>query len=555
MTTTPPALGVKKLTGNSPVDPGKPIPVVIQLKGDQKRLCNSTALAIVFDVSGSLSVWHGEVKNSLVAVLPYVDLNVDVVAIAWFEDSFGSTGWTSDATAIGTALDSLESGGGTNLTAALTGTNTLMAGLGTEPDCIAALIVTDGRASRPAPSVLDVAKVNGWKYTFLGVGNQDVSNLNAMAVGTGGTYLDTSSAGTFQQGVQTAVDVFIRDALKIVAPANIVLTEQVNPALRVASVVPPSAPPNQQDPPGFVAAAGSAWSQLATSGKATLPAIDRLGIDPLGTRAEYSVDFEVAIDTCNEVSPTSHWVDKPGSQVTYTVPGFGQFTVPLPNAQVTVNACSFGVEKTWTAESRVVTVTLENNYAYNATDVELFEVLRDPLRITATSIPTVDGGAGQSHARFALGTLAPGGTTEVRCSIAPRTPLLGSQTFQVNDQKDSYVSFVVPWFAAEYTAGTPEHAALAAAIAAGVVGPAGKALLENCAAAVPHGHDTEVDDTATVTAYVGAEWPQFGWEVHGDRGTFLIKSEGSSYSVYLARTKWRIPLPELSVSCSELNAP
>ena len=90
--------------------------------------------------------------------------------------------------------------------------------------CRAALIVTDGWASAPAQSKLNLAKTNGWDYYFLGVGNQDAQNLEWMATQCGGTFLNTLAPplnSSIYGGIKAAIDLFLDGAMKIDAPTNI----------------------------------------------------------------------------------------------------------------------------------------------------------------------------------------------------------------------------------------------------------------------------------------------------------------------------------------------
>ncbi|MEQ6902121.1 vWA domain-containing protein [Nocardioides sp. YIM 152588] len=552
-----PVLGVKKLVGKTVVDRGEPVPVTIQLKGDQRKLCSSAGIAVVLDVSGSLGLWHGEVKAAVTASLPLLSQGADRMSVGSFAGSFTLLqGWTTSTSDVVKALAQLSSGGSTSLTAAIQGANGLMASLPGTPQCRAALIVTDGQAGAPSTSLLEQAKLNGWKYTFLGVGNQDKKRLQDLATGSGGTYLDIEAApfaGSLQGAITSAVTAFFQDALQIVAPSDIVLTEVANPALTVTAAAQPSVPPNQADPAAYTTAAGTAWAKLVTNGAATLPAIDRLDIDPSGARAEYSVDLEVTVDECSESGTTLHWVDDPTAHLTYSVPGFGTFTVAVPNLQIAVNPCALPVKKTWEPEDRIVTLEVKNNYSHTAVGVELLEVLVDPLQILRTSTAPLDGGAGHRHARFGLPELDPGDTATVQLWIAPSTPIpsrLGE--YPVNDTRDSHVSFLVPFFAVELSPGTQDHATMATAIAQHAVTPAARTLLDDAAQQVPHASHMEVAENATLTQRSGPPWPTFGWEVTGDRGSFVIRQVGTSYAVHVVCRKWD-PLPELAVPVAELD--
>lgn len=557
---TPPVLGVKKLVGKTLVDRGEPVPVTIQLKGDQKKLCTSAAVAIVFDVSGSLGVWHGEVKAAIVASLPLISFGADSIAVASFDTEFTTLQtWSTSAQSATAALDGLSSsGGGTDLSNAVAGTNALMNELSGNPQCRAALVVTDGKGGQPSTSLLQVAKTKGWKYSFLGVGDQNKQVLAAMAAGSGGTYLDSSAPpfiGSVAGSIAAAVTTFFESALRIVAPTGIVLTEVVDGSLDVTDTPTPSVPPNQQNPATFTAAAGPAWTALATTGTATLPPIDRLGMDPSGARTEYSVDFEVAVDACDEDVTTAHWIDGPGAQVTYSVPEFGSYTVALPNLQVNVKTCSLPVEKTWTADDRIVTIEVTNNYGYVASEIELLEILNHPIEMLRTSLAPLDGGAGHGFARFALPDLAPGEAAAVYLWVAPTSPLSGpAETFQINNLGDSHVSFVVPWHAAELAPGTPEHGELLAALqqSSPSVTKGAKQVLTDAASTVAHASHMEAIETEPIVPNAGTPWPDFDWLTEGDRGTFLIKSIGSSYAVYVAHRKWNL-LPELTVAIDELD--
>jgi len=552
-------LSVNKLVGKTYVERGEPVPVTILLRGNQKKLCQSSRLAIVVDVSGSLKLWHGAVQTAVIASLPLITFGPDKIAVASFKGNFNTLqSWTDDPNLVKKALANLQSGGMTNLPKAIKGTNALMQLMPGNPDCKAALIVTDGQKGTgglPSASTLKVAKTNGWKYFFLGVGNQDKNNLNWMASESGGTYLDTSLppySGSVSTGIVAAVNAFMQSALKIVAPSNIVISEVVASGLNVVKVSPPTVPPNQANPTTYTTAAATAWAKLKSTGKATLPSIDKLDKDISGAMKEYSVHFEVSVNTCDDKKAIPYYVDGPGAQVTYFVNSIKK-TVLIPNIQFTVRPCDMPITKSWNSEEKSVTLELKNNFAYTVTEVELFEVLNYPLVIKSTSPLASLGSTGDSYARFDISNMTSGTKVTVKLLIEPTTPfsnLVGD--IQVNDLTDSYLSFTVPYFASEFGPTSTHHPTLVSAISAGVVGPAGKKILEKAAFAVPHAQDTEVDKSQNILTNTYKVWPEFDWSVEGDEGTFLIKQVGSSYQIYIAHKKWK-KLPELYVPRVELN--
>ncbi len=552
-----PVLDVDRLVNKTVIHPGQPVEVTLKLTGDHETKCTKTALVVVMDVSGSLANWHGEVTAAIVGSLPYIDFKTDMVAVAAFEDNYTELqGWTgSNAGTVISAFAKLQAGGNTNIPKAMRETNALLAAAPGNPDCRAALFVTDGIDSCPSPAEMNIPKSKGWSYAFLGVGNQYPPTLKCMAGGTGGVYYDTSMPpykNAIDGAIRAVVDDFIHKALKVVAPSQIVVTEATNIDVTVLSVQAPKPPPNQADPVGFSASGAPQWDKLRTIGTATLPPIDRLDIGANGAVAEYSLQYSVTVNDCDPLKTLLKQIDGPSAKVSYHIDGAGPQTVTANALQIAVHPCSMQFDKTWNGEERKVTLKLTNFYPHTAMGIEVLDVLNSPLSILRAMPQPSSGGPGRKFAQFALPPLDSGASLEVNLWIAPSSPLLPSAlAFPINNVRDSHFSFIVPWFASEILPSSPDYAALKTAIQKGKVDQTAKTALEKTAYAVPHAHNTEVVVGTSIAAAV--PWPGFQWRVQGTTGDFLIKAEGSSYIIYVAHRQWQYDFPALLVDSKELT--
>ncbi len=554
-----PVLDADRTIDKSVVHPGEPVEVTLTLTGDHEAQCAQTALAVVLDVSGSLANWHGQLAAAVIGSLHYLDFQSDMMAVATFAGGYSVLqGWqNSSAASVTAALTSVQTGGSTNIPNAFRETNKLLQSAPGNPDCRAAIFVTDGQDSCPSPAEMALAGTNGWKYGFLGVGNQNAQTLTCMETGTGGTYYDSTQppfATSILGAIRAIVDDFVREAMELVAPSDIVVKEAVTGDVAVAATEAPTAPPGQIDPAAFAQAAAPAWAALATGGAATLPSIDRLAIGPNGAKTEYSLHYTVTVNACDPVKTTYARIDAPGAAIAYDLPGIGARSVTANPIGIAIHPCSVALDKSWEAEHRLVRMTFTNHYPYSAEGFDVLEVVNRPLRIGRTRPAPVSGGAGSSYARFALPPLAPGASHEITLAIGLASPLPpGGPPFPVNDTTDSNFSFVVPWYAATITPATTDHAVLQQAIQAGTVTPAARDVLEKAAFAVPHARNTETVPGTPIRQAPATPWPGFDWRIEGTTGDFLIRSEGASYAIHVAHRQWNYDIPSLPVARSELN--
>ena len=554
-----PMLDADRTVDKSIIHQGQPVEVTLTLTGDHEAQCDSTALVVVLDVSGSLANWHGELSAAIIASLPFIDFQNDQVAIATFAHGYDVLqGWQgSTAASVIQAFTNLQAGGGTDIPNALRETNTLLENAPGKPACKAALFVTDGYGACPSSTDMAVVKTNGWFYAFLGVGAQNKSVLQCMETGTGGTYYDTTQppySNDLDGAIRAAVDDFIRKALKIVAPSNIVVTEAVENTIEVTATEDPNPPPNQADPLAFTQAAAPAWAALKTASSATLPAIDRLDIQANGAVAEYSLHYTVTVNECDPLNQTYFNIDASNALIAYDLPGLGARSVKANSIGISVHPCAVEFEKKWDMETHHLRMSFTNHYPYMADGVRVLEILNRPLKIRRAVPTPQSGGVGFNHARFDLPPLAPGASHEIALALAPSSPLPpGTLPFPVNDVKDSNFSFIVPWYATTISPASNDHGALKQAIENGAVSLAAKTVLEKAAYAVPHAHNTEVLSNTSFEEAGSAPWPGFDWRVPGTTGDFLIKSEGTSYVIYVAHRQWQYDFPPLPVSRDELN--
>lgn len=554
-----PMLDVDRTVDKTIIHPGQPVEVTLTLTGDLEAQCASTALAVVLDVSGSLADWHGQLSAAIIGSLPYINFQNDQVAVSTFSEDYNILqGWqgSTEASVI-LAFTKLQAGGGTNIPNALRETNTLLEAAPGNPACKAALFITDGQDNCPAQTDMDVAKNNGWTYAFIGVGFQNQNVLKCMEIGTGGTYYDTTQppySNALDGAIRAAVDDFIWKALRIVAPSNIVVTEKLTNATEVTATEAPNPPPNQANPNAFAQAAASAWAALKTTGSATLPAIDRLDVETNGAVAEYSLHYTITVNECDPLYPTFFKIDAPDASVVYDLPGLGIRSVKANSLSISVHPCAVEFSKWWDTEAHRLRLSFTNHYPYVAEGFQVLEILNPPLKIRRAMPQPQSGGVGFNHARFDLPPLAPGASHEITLAISPSSPLpQSSQPFPVNAVKDPNFSFIVPWYATTISPASNDHTTLKQAIQTGVVSPPAKIVLEKAAYAVPHAHNTEASVGTPINQAGSTPWPGFDWRVPGTTGDFLIKSEGTSYVIYVAHRQWQYNFPPLPVSQDELN--
>lgn len=556
-----PILDADRKIDKTIIHPGEPVEVTLRLTGDHEAQCAKTALAVVLDVSGSLQNWHGQLSAAVIGSLHYIDFQTDIMAVATFAGGYSVVqGWqNSSASSVIKALNSVKTGGSTNIPNAFKETNKLLQNAPGSPDCRAAIFVTDGKDDVPLPSEMALAKTNGWKYGFLGVGNQqDTQVLTDMATGSGGHYYDSTKpqyAASIQGAIRTIVDEFVRYAMEIVAPSNIVVTEAVTGEVDVVTTKAPTTPPNQADPVAFTQAAVPAWAALKTSGVATLPSIDMLDIAPNGANAEYSLDYTVTVRKCDPRKKTSAQIDAPSAKIDYELQGIGARSLAANTINIEIHPCSMELDKVWDSERKMVRLSFTNHYRYSAEGFQVFEVLNRPLIIKEASPTPDEGGAGSRLAAwFDLPPLAPSASQEIWLAVTPAAPLPpGQLPFPVNDTTDSYFSFVVPWYATTITpAAKKDHSALRQAIETSSVNPETKIILEKAAFAIPHANNTEAPEKTPIYPAPQIPWQGFDYQVKATTGDFLIKAEGGSYAIYVAHRQWHHDLPPLPVERSEL---